>query len=209
MTEHARPIIRSIVRSKLTGGRHRGQEVEDLEQEVLVRVVDRLQRMSECPGESAISDFRGYVAVSAYHACAERFRSPQARLHAEEADVLLAQEAEPRGSILAELRQRDQLQALWTEIRRLPPRQCTALMLNLRDEDGCGAVALFPLTGTATMREIAEVLGMPAEQFAELWNHLPMDDASIAELLGVTRQQVINLRKSARARLARRLKGLL
>jgi hypothetical protein len=36
---------------------------------------------------------------------------------------------------------------------------------------------------------------------------LPLDDATIAGLLGLTRQQVINLRKSARERLARRLKG--
>jgi len=38
---------------------------------------------------------------------------------------------------------------------------------------------------------------------------LPLEDAAIAERLGLTRQQVINLRKSARARLARRMRGLL
>jgi hypothetical protein len=37
-----------------------------------------------------------------------------------------------------------------------------------------------------------------------LWDQLPLDDLSIAARLGVTRQQVINLRKAARARLARR-----
>jgi hypothetical protein len=46
-----------------------------------------------------------------------------------------------------------------------------------------------------------------AGQFAELWPQLPLDDATIAGLLNLTRQQVINLRKSARERLARRLKG--
>jgi hypothetical protein len=46
-----------------------------------------------------------------------------------------------------------------------------------------------------------------AEEFANLWNELPLEDASIASLLGVTRQQVINLRKSARERLTRRMKG--
>jgi hypothetical protein len=39
----------------------------------------------------------------------------------------------------------------------------------------------------------------------ELWDELPLDDLKIAARLGMTRQQVINLRKSARARLARRM----
>jgi hypothetical protein len=35
---------------------------------------------------------------------------------------------------------------------------------------------------------------------------LPLDDLELAAHLAVTRQQIINLRKAARARLARRLK---
>jgi hypothetical protein len=50
---------------------------------------------------------------------------------------------------------------------------------------------------------------MDADRFAELWNDLPLDDARIAELLKLTRQQVINARKSGRERLARRLKGFI
>jgi hypothetical protein len=48
------------------------------------------------------------------------------------------------------------------------------------------------------LRELAETLAMTPEQFAEIWNQLPLDDIRIAALLNVTRQQVINLRKSAR-----------
>jgi hypothetical protein len=65
------------------------------------------------------------------------------------------------------------------------------------------------LQGIATMREMAQALAMPAEEFAALWNDLPIEDARIAELLGLTRQQVINARKSGRERLARRLKGFI
>jgi len=50
---------------------------------------------------------------------------------------------------------------------------------------------------------------MSAESFAEVWNDLPLEDARIAELLGLTRQQVINARKSGRERLARRLRGFI
>jgi len=38
---------------------------------------------------------------------------------------------------------------------------------------------------------------------------LPLEDAKIAELLQLTRRQVINARKSARQRLTRRLKGFI
>jgi hypothetical protein len=184
----------------------RDQEVEDVEQEILAQVLARLRRLSERPQESTIGDFRSYVAVATYHACSEHLRSQADWLPAAEADELSAPDP---GNIVSDLGRRDQLRALWGEIRRLPPRQCAALLLNLRDENGRDAVALFPLTGTATMRQIAAVLDIPAERFAELWSFLPLEDARIAELLGATRQQVINLRKAARARLTRRMKGLL
>lgn len=99
------------------------------------------------------------------------------------------------------------LQRLWEEVRELPRPQRAALLLNLREADGRGCLALFPATGVATLRQLAEVIEIPVERLAELWNQLPLDDARIAESLNLTRQQVINLRKSARDRLARRLKG--
>jgi RNA polymerase sigma factor (sigma-70 family) len=99
------------------------------------------------------------------------------------------------------------LQRLWEELQLLPPNQRAALLLNLRDAGGTGCITLFPATGVATLRQLAEASGMSAESFARLWNELPLEDARIAELLGLTRQQVINARKSGRERLARRLKG--
>jgi DNA-directed RNA polymerase specialized sigma24 family protein len=103
--------------------------------------------------------------------------------------------------------QRVFLQRLWGEISELPLRQRASLLLNLRDEAGRGCIALFVITGVATLSQLATVLEMSEEQFAALWNDLPLEDLSIAELLGLTRQQVINARKSARERLARRLRG--
>jgi DNA-directed RNA polymerase specialized sigma24 family protein len=106
-----------------------------------------------------------------------------------------------------EVERRSYLRRLWDEIVGLPPMQRAALLLNLRAGDE-GVIALLPLAGVAGVRRIAEAVGVPAEQFAALWNDLPLDDAAIARLLGVTRQQVINLRKAARARLARRMSPL-
>jgi RNA polymerase sigma factor (sigma-70 family) len=101
------------------------------------------------------------------------------------------------------------LQRLWEELQQLPLNQRAALLLNLKDASGFGCITLFPATGIATVRQIAKVLEISAEQLAQLWNDLPMEDTRIAELLGLTRQQVINARKSGRERLARRLKGFI
>ena len=101
------------------------------------------------------------------------------------------------------------LHRLWEEVRRLPLNQRAALLLNLKDAEGGGCIGLFPATGVATFRQLAETLHLAAEKFAELWNELPLEDSRIAELLQLTRQQVINARKSARERLTRQLKGFI
>lgn len=101
------------------------------------------------------------------------------------------------------------LQRLWDELQQLPLNQRAALLLNLKDASGSGCITLFPAIGIATVRQLATALEITAERFAEVWNDLPLEDARIAELLGLTRQQVINARKSGRERLARRLKGFI
>ena len=103
--------------------------------------------------------------------------------------------------------QRIFLQRTWEEVGELPAHQRAALLLNLRDETGRGCIALFVITGVATLAQLATALEMSGEQFAALWNDLPLEDLRVAALLGLTRQQVINARKSARERLARRLRG--
>jgi len=105
----------------------------------------------------------------------------------------------------SQLEQRVYLERLWHEICELPLNQRLALLLNMRDGSNSEAVILFTQTGTTTLREISTVLNIEFEDFVELWNHLPMDDNTIAARLGLTRQQIINLRKSARERLARRM----
>jgi hypothetical protein len=100
---------------------------------------------------------------------------------------------------------RQYLAVLWEEVRELPSAQRAALLLNLRDGDGFNALALFVLLGIASLEEIAEAVGMTPERLVAIWNDLPIDDLTIATTLELTRQQVINLRKAARARLGRRM----
>jgi DNA-directed RNA polymerase specialized sigma24 family protein len=97
---------------------------------------------------------------------------------------------------------------LWAEVCLLPLRQRVALLLNLRDAHGAGLLWVFPLSGVASIRQIARALEIPDEEMAELWGRLPVEDRRIAERLGCTRQQVINLRSAARKRLSHRLDEL-
>jgi hypothetical protein len=97
------------------------------------------------------------------------------------------------------------LKKMWDQITQLPLKQRTALLLNLKDLEGRDLLSVFPLSGIATFREIAKILELSLDQFAAIWKEIPIGDLKIAELLGVTRQQVINLRKSGRERLMRRM----
>ncbi len=117
------------------------------------------------------------------------------------AEEHVSEEAGP----IAAFETREELELVWEEIRELPVSQRVALLLNLRDAAGLNAVVWFPLTGVASFDDIAAAMEMRPEALTELWSRLPLPDAEIAESLGVARQQVINLRKSARARLQRRL----
>jgi hypothetical protein len=125
----------------------------------------------------------------------------------EESEQELARLPDPRADAADEFDQRVYLQKLWTEILELPLKQRAALLLNLRDVHGRGMLAMFPLTSVATVPQLAQALELPSEIFATIWNELPWEDAGIGLHLGVTRQQVVNLRKCARERLARRMKG--
>jgi len=103
------------------------------------------------------------------------------------------------------LESRSFLETLWREVTSLGPQHRIAVLLNLREREGGNAAALFVLLGIATFEEIAGALEMSVGELAEIWSSLPLDDRTIAERLKMTRQQVINLRKTARERLGRRL----
>lgn len=104
-----------------------------------------------------------------------------------------------------QLEQRQYLERLWREIRDLRPTQRSALLLNLRDSDGMNAVALLIFTGITTYEDVAAALEITPARLHELWPRMPINDLEIAEMLGMTRQQVINLRRAARERLGRRM----
>ncbi len=97
------------------------------------------------------------------------------------------------------------LKTVWSEITRLPVPQRKALLLNLRDSGDREVVTTLPALGIASLREIAACLERTPESLAQIWNTLPFSDQQIATEMGMERRQVINLRRTARERLIRRL----
>ncbi|HMG32694.1 MAG TPA: hypothetical protein VKM94_02055 [Blastocatellia bacterium] len=319
ITLHAEPLIKGIIRYKLhlsAFNATQQAEIEDLYQDVLVKLLTELDRLREDPVQHPIEDVRGLAAIIAHRTCSGWLRRRFPERHAfksrlyylltrqkgfalwrDDVGTLLAgfsswrasdvqassrsltqvaednlllsrieshREAERHGSaemlseifnhvgspvefeelvsVLAniwhikvqplestdegeheaalasaggqadtswQVEKRMFLVRLWEELGELPANQRAALLLNLRDQQGRGCIALFPATGVATVRQLADVLNIPAERFVDLWNELPLEDSRIAELCGLTRQQVINARKSGRERLSRRLKGFI
>jgi RNA polymerase sigma factor (sigma-70 family) len=315
--EFAQPIIKNIIRKKLRVGYYADrdltdEEAADLFSDVTLKLIGRLRELKSDPSARAIRSFRGYVAVTAYHACDEYLRKKYSKryrlknqlryvlthrkgfsvwrndagglccgfaqwknrkhlmkqagfselvdaqtplsgstgakliapdllaaifnhnsapLELDDLVSLVAQlwqikddplpptsidvdtaasldQIQSREQLDSRIDQRIQLENLWAEICDLPPRQRVALLLSLRDDHGRGLLNLLPLIGIASVRQIAEMLTMSADKLARFWNRLPLEDAIIADALGVTRQQVVNLRKCARARLLRRIRML-
>jgi|GEM_PF-217623 len=114
--------------------------------------------------------------------------------------------SEPRVDLALE--QRLFFEQVWLEVCQLPVLQRAALLLNLRDARDGGVISFLPFLGVASKEELARLLEIPNADFQKIWNELPLDDFRIAQMFGVTRQQVINLRKTARERLLRRTRKL-
>ena len=121
-----------------------------------------------------------------------------AEVSGEHAELSAALSPDPTPGPHNALRWREYLAWLWRSVGALSLRQRRAFLLHSH------VVFDWEAAGTASLRELAALVELPAERLAELWGRLPLDDHSIAALLPATRQQVINLRRVARDTLGRR-----
>lgn len=169
--------------------------VDDITPPILLRALDALFDAAGAPIELD----QLVKATSAY------LRLPiGAQRSADLEDVDLVDAApSPEQALLG----RSAITFLWTEISALPERQRAALLLNLRDANGAGVISLLIVLGVASFEAVAAAVGMTPDELTAIWNDLPIDDLTIAERFGTSRQQVINLRKSARERLGRRMRS--
>jgi hypothetical protein len=201
VVEHAAPVIKQIIRSKLClffeQGRH--QDAEDLHGEALVQLLARLQAFRSHPAENAIVNFQGYVAVLAYNACHEyiRRKSPHYHQLKNRLRYLMTHHS------VFSLWESDKAIALcglseWRAAGRSVASSSRLAQINDDPQS-------FAQTALGGRRPESIKLADLAVEFVHIWPRLPLDDDAIASRLGLRRQQVINLRLAARRRLLRRL----
>ena len=85
LSEHAAPVIKSVLRSKLrvslsvSDGSFENQEALEIESEVMALVLAELNELQQTAAPDVIGNFRSYVAVVTFHACARylRRKNPQ------------------------------------------------------------------------------------------------------------------------------------
>jgi RNA polymerase sigma factor (sigma-70 family) len=279
---------------------YQAQDKEDIVNEVILKILDRLRRLKESPESSPITNFQGYVAVAARNACSSYYRDrypnrarfkeklryvlihrrefalwntadgesicgssewegeqrpansdwmdyarmqweghencqnpddlaillqtifagTQAPIPFEDlldgvAEILRITDDPPRDrhnnpaaafpDLLETVAQRQFLERLWIEVQQLRGAQRTALLLSIRDETQTSLTGLLAEICITSVNEIANAAGMPVDEFVCVLDELPMDDNAIGKRLGVSRQQVISYRLSARRRLEKRL----
>lgn len=136
--------------------------------------------------------------------CEPRLVSEGDRESEEEPSPL--ERADERQNVEAQVVWRDTLQRLWDAIQQLPEHYRIPLLLNLRDDRDGAVIAHLPDLGIASISQVAACVGIPPREFAALWWELPLDDNTIAERMGLKRQDVINRRMLARRTLARTMR---
>jgi DNA-directed RNA polymerase specialized sigma24 family protein len=200
----AHPVIDSIVGYYRRRNMLAEPDAEDVASTVRMRLLLKLRRLAAHDAE-AIATYDGYVARLTYNAVNDVFRGrlPQRAVLTPPQPDAAAKWTDGDNPLLR-LERREDVDRLWAAIRLLPLQQRIALLLNLRSVGSGSAIALFVLLGVTTFDGLAAALDMVPAELIAIWSQLPLDDLTIAERLGVTRQQVINLRKSARKRLDRR-----
>ena len=192
LIDQVTPIIEGVIRGK--------GEREELFSETVLQLIKRLQAIKPDSARQPITDFKGYAAVTAFNVVNAHFRRRVVPAEAEPPERIDETE-----SIESSLIYRSALIEVWREIDLLPARQRVALLLGLRDENGSAIASLLILLRIATLDQLAAAVELSSEELTAIWDQLPLPDVVIAERLDLNRQQVINLRKSARDRLGRRL----
>lgn len=106
---------------------------------------------------------------------------------------------QPRSQTGGESLNRDRLRNLWEQLQSLDRKERTVLLLKAED------LLDFELSQVATLQDLSASLGISLPQVLSLLPSLPLDDHQIAQLLGIRRQTVVNLRSQARFTLRRKL----
>ena len=101
--------------------------------------------------------------------------------------------------------QRDLLAKVWAEICRLQVSQRMVLLLGMKDDTGGSPLDLLVSQRVVGLRQIAAQLEMQWNDFARVWQEIPLDDRRLAGMLHISEENVRFKRHAARARLRQRM----
>ncbi len=95
------------------------------------------------------------------------------------------------------------LQTVWQQVRTLSPPQAVTLLLKLPEFEAgsyLNALVRFDIT---TWPALARTMGLETSRLREVAADAPLEDTEIAELLGLTPEDIPRIRQDARRRLIR------
>jgi len=197
--ERIAAVIDRVIGSFIARGSLRSDEADDIRSTVTLRVLRQF-----AAGTDDLRSVDDYVARMTINAATDVLRGRGTN------PVALEETApDPAPQPYEIFAAREMLLLLWKEVRGLPPAQRRALLLHVHDDHDASAIHLLVFTGVATLDEIAAVLDYTRPDIEAIWDRVPMQDLAIAGTLGMTRAQVISLRRSARERLERARQRLL
>lgn len=207
--EQASPIVERIVSSRIRGG-----TAEDVRSDVVADLISRLRELKQSGDRETIRDFRAYSAVAAYHGCDKYYRRafPQRYRLENQLRYLLGKHVRlaiwvgPDGEWLCGNKvwrhHHPLVKAAAVDTARAGSREAILLVEKILDE------LTAPLAFDELVERVArhwrisdkrELRGL--DELTRVWNGLPLDDLKIAARLGLNRQRVIDLRRTARQRL--------
>lgn len=198
--------VQPRVRAFLAGKGARREDLDDLCQEVGVRLLHALRR-SRAPDGERIKNGVSLATTIARNLLTDGIRHERARPRPESIEALMGRSnRNPDGilppspddvsaTVLCALSAEHLRAQLWQVIHQLPPLQRAALLLGMEQDE----LLLLQIKQT----EVAKALGIPLPELFAVWRGLPLPDREIARRLGVA--NVSNLRKCARERIARHL----
>lgn len=107
----------------------------------------------------------------------------------------------PAIECVTRIEKRELLQEVWEAICELPAGQRQTFFLGFSDMNGDDLLSLMLDVEIGTPVEIATHLEFPLDRLIDLWKEMPLDNATLAMVLGVSRQQISKWRYRAHRRL--------
>ncbi|MDQ3748868.1 MAG: hypothetical protein M3367_07640 [Acidobacteriota bacterium] len=173
----ALPVVRKIVRRRLRSSRR--EDVSDLEQGIVLRLLNWRERHHEKSGKMTPDDWESFAARTAYNETNRHFSksAAEAGMHLP-LDAASAIESSESVTGESNIEFQSLARFVWQEICRMTLRQRRALLLHSRQ------LIVYFLKGGISDGELAQSLELSESEWLEVKIKIPLSDAQIARFIG-------------------------